>query len=543
LCASLRLTLFQLPVSFQIPHQNIIQLAALSADENAHLKVFARQHLQLIVHSFIALPLVDRRQIGSLNEFCDKLIDVWILWTIEANGECGDAAIEQVESDLRYVLKLVLRQGLKLTLLGASIGSVGAFFAQQIKAAVSRQRELLADASGVQFTRNPEGLAGALKKIGGLDQGSELMAPRAEEASHFFFAEGIGRWTQLMSTHPPLLERIRELDPQFRGELAPVGMEPVAVEQELPYAAMASTGGARAISARPRDVLATIGKLDDQHIAYAQSLLARLPQRVREAVREPWVARALVLALLLDRRSETRALQLKAVLSLGDAQLADQVARAAAILDTCPLETRLPILDLSLPALRRLSPAQSQQLRAAVDALAQADSRLSLFEYTLECVLRRHLGVQFGTAPRADSSSQVSFDQALSLVLSMLVHSGAADAGAAARAFSSACATLSTSRPRPKLLARQECSLGGLEVALSRLAATAPRLRKEILGACAAAVASDAKVTIAEGELLRAVSESLGCPMPPLLPGQQVGANEDGTGEGGSLRMPSAGAA
>jgi Zn-dependent protease with chaperone function len=411
------------------------------------------------------------------------------------------------------------------------IGSVGVFFARLIKAAVSRQRELLADASGVQFTRNPEGLAGALKKIGGLDQGSKLVAPRAEEASHFFFAEGIGRWTQWMSTHPPLVERIRELDPQFRGELPSIGLEPVAVEQELPYAALASAAKAHAVPARPRDVLATIGKLDDQHIAYAQSLLARLPQRVRESVREPWVARALVLALLLDRRSETRALQLKAVLALGDAQLADQVARAATVLDTCPLETRLPILDLSLPALRRLSPAQSEQLRAAVDALAQADSRLSLFEYTLECVLRRHLGVEFATAPRIGSAAEVSFDQALSLVLSMLVHSGAVDPGSAARAFSAACLTLSANRPRPRLLSRQECSLGGLEGALSRLGATAPRLRGEILAACVAAVASDGKVTVAEGELLRAISESLGCPMPPLLPGQQVAAHPDAAAE------------
>src|SRR4029077_4580445 len=123
------------------------------------------------------------------------------------------------------------------------------------------------------------------------------------------------------------------------------------------------------------------------------------------------------------------------------------------ILDTCPLETRLPILDLSLPALRRLSPAQSQQLRAAVDALAQADSRLSLFEYTLECVLRRHLGVQFATAPRTAPAPDVSLDQALSIVLSMLVHSGATDAGSAARAFSTACAALSASRPRPRLVA------------------------------------------------------------------------------------------
>jgi hypothetical protein len=352
----------------------------------------------------------------------------------------------------------------------------------------------------------------------------------------------MGRLTQLMSTHPPLLERIRELDPQFRGEMPPVAMEPVGVEEEVPYASVASPAGARATPVQPRDVLATVGKLDEQHIAYARSLLGRLPQRVRESVREPWVARALVLALLLDRTPGTRALQLNALLALGDAQLADQVVRAAGILDACPLETRLPILDLSLPALRRLSPAQSAQLQAAVDALAKADSRLSLFEYTLECVLRRHLGVQFGEAPKVASAAELSFDRALSLVLSALVHAGAVDAGSAARAFATACASLSGARPRPALLAKEECSLRGLDVALSRLASTAPRLRGEILGACVAAVATDGRVTIAEGELLRAVSESLGCPMPPLLPGQQIAANDGNAGEDASLTR-SAGAA
>jgi len=487
------------------------------------LKLLTRDELQgVVAHEFSHLLNGDSRLNVRLMGLVHGILVIGLIGSVILRSIGGSRDSRPRRKISVGGISAVLFAGAALYL----IGSVGVFFTRLIKAAVSRQRELLADASGVQFTRNPEGLAGALKKIGGLDQGSKLIAPRAEEASHFFFAEGIGRLTQWMSTHPPLVERIRELDPQFRGELPPVGMEPVAVEQELPYAAMASVAGAHAIPTRPVDVLATIGKLDDQHIAYAQSLLARLPQRVREAVREPWVARALVLALLLDRRSETRALQLKAVLALGDAQLADQMARAATILDTCPLETRLPILDLSLPALRRLSPAQSQQLRAAVDALAQADSRLSLFEYTLECVLRRHLGVQFATTPRGAPTAEVSFDQALSLVLSMLVHSGAADAGSAVRAFSAACATLSPSRPRPRLVARQECSLGGLEAALSRLAATAPRLRGEILRACVAAVASDGKVTIAEGELLRAVSESLGCPMPPLLPGQQVAANE-----------------
>src|SRR5262249_51747265 len=111
------------------------------------------------------------------------------------------------------------------------IGSVGVFFARLIKAAVCRQRELLADAEGVQFTRNPGALAGALKKIGGLDQGSRLIAARAEEASHFYFSEGISHFTAWMSTHPPLAERIRLLDPEFSGQPVAARPQPAAPEE------------------------------------------------------------------------------------------------------------------------------------------------------------------------------------------------------------------------------------------------------------------------------------------------------------------------
>jgi len=403
------------------------------------------------------------------------------------------------------------------------IGSVGVFFTRLIKAAVSRQRELLADASGVQFTRNPAGLAGALKKIGGLDRGSRLLAARAEEASHFYFSEGMGRFTALMSTHPPLAERIRFLDPAFQGEMPATMHSPVALEEEVPGVA-AAVPGARGIAAQPRTVIASVGALTDQHIDYAQSLLARIPQRLRDSIREPWVARAVVLALLLDANPETRAAQLKALLALGDPQLADHVSRASAALRTAPAEARLPILDLALPALRRLSSAQYGELRAAVDRLIRADSRIGLFEYTLQCVLLRHLAAHFEPKrPEPAGGPQIEVVGALSVLLSMLAHAGATDPAEAARAFEAARAQLSGDRFFPALLPREKLDLRALDRALGRLRDTAPRLRGQILGACVAAVATDGKVTIAEGELLRAVSDSLGCPMPPLLPGQHIG--------------------
>src|SRR5258705_192409 len=349
------------------------------------------------------------------------------------------------------------------------IGSIGVFFTRLIKAAVSRQRELLADASGVQFTRNPGGLAGALKKIGGLDQGSRILAPRAEEASHFYFSDAVSRFTALMSTHPPLAERIRLLDPQFQGELSGGQLEPAALEEETPGIA-AAVPDTRGIPVQPRAVIAGVGALGDQHIAYAQSLLAQIPQRLREAMREPWVARAVVLALLLDLKPETRTAQLNALVALGDPHLAEHVSRAYAALRASPAEARLPILDLTLPALRRLSAAQYADLRAAVDLLIRADSRIGLFEYTVQRVLLRHLAAHFEPErPEPATGPRIEVADAVSVLLSMLARAGAADPAAAARAFEVASAELSPGRFHLALLPREICDLRALDRALGRL--------------------------------------------------------------------------
>ena len=104
------------------------------------------------------------------------------------------------------------------------LGYIGLLAGRILQAAVSRQRERLADASGVQFTRNPQGLKGALVKIAALPEGSALVAADAEQAAHMFFAEGLSR---VFATHPPILERIRELDPHFNPrELEAAAAEP-----------------------------------------------------------------------------------------------------------------------------------------------------------------------------------------------------------------------------------------------------------------------------------------------------------------------------
>ncbi len=490
------------------------------------LKLLSRDELQgVVAHEFSHLLNGDSRINLRLLGLVHGILVIGLIGStlLRSTGRTDGARIRRSASASSAALFL----GGALYLIGA----IGVFFTRLIKAAVSRERELLADASGVQFTRNPGGLAGALKKIGGVGPGSLLLAPRAEEASHFYFSEGMNPFLSLLSTHPPLAARIRLLDPEFQGEMPGSDLRPVALADEVAGVAAAAQATAP-IGVQPRAVLATVGALGDQHIAYAQSLVARIPQRLREGIREPWVARAVVLALLLDDKPEIRAAQLEALLQLGNPQLADQVSRAAAALRTTPAEARLPIVDLALPALRRLSGAQYGELREAVDRLIRADSRIGLFEYTLQRVLLRHLAAHFEPQPRR-APPAIEAGDALSILLSILAHAGAANPSAAATAFAAARAELSRDRFAPTLLPREQCGLPALDRALARLTETAPRLRADILAACVAAIASDGEVTIAEGELLRAISDSLGCPMPPLLPGQRVTA-----AAGGSAGVP-----
>ena len=488
------------------------------------LRLLSRDELQgVVAHEFSHLLNGDAKINLRLLGLVHGILVIGLIGSIllRSTGRSGDT-----RSRRRSATSALLTLGVCLY----AIGSIGVFFARLIKAAISRQRELLADASGVQFTRNPAGLAGALKKIAG--QGSRLLAPRAEEASHFYFGEGVGHFLSLMATHPPLLERIRLLDPAFQGPLRGGELQPAALEDEVPGVS-AAVSGEGAIPVQPRAVIASVGAVGDQHVAYARSLVERIPQRIRDAIREPWVARAVVLGLLLDEKSETRAAQLEALLALGTAQLPDQVSRAANALRACPPEARLPIVDLALPALRRLSAAQYVELREAVDRLIRADARIGVFEYTLQRVLLRHLAAHFEPQRPDRAGPPMEAVIAVSVLLSMLAHAGSTDGEAAADAFRAACAELSRVRLRPVLLPREKCDVRTLDAALVRLGDTAPRLRADVLAACVAAVSSDGKVTIAEGELLRAISESLGCPMPPLLPGQRLGAAQ---GEGRSLR-------
>jgi Zn-dependent protease with chaperone function len=419
-----------------------------------------------------------------------------------------------------------------------AIGYIGVFFGRMIKAAVSRQRELLADAASVQFTRNPAGIAGALKKIGGLAVGSKVEHPRAEEASHLFFSAA---FDSLMATHPPLVERIRRLEPGFTGELPRLDAEKEkeAVEAGAQADRPRGFGGdfVRTMGAvmaatspvtppppvvEPARVVASVGTLDAAHIEYAEQLIARLPPRLREGVREPMTASAVVFALLLDRDGAVRQRQLQDLgRSLGPALYAETEG-VVGLVDACPVEARLPLVDLALPALRRMSAAQFRSFSVAVGRLVAADARMSLFEFTLHRVLVRHLEAHFEprTAP-ARAGPRAGAPPAEAVLLSALAHAGHPSPEGAAAAFEAGRRVLGTAALA--LCPPLACGLSAVGEALGQVAHRPPAARQSLLEACATVVAHDARVTVREGELLRAVADGMDCPLPPFLPGQSLG--------------------
>jgi Zn-dependent protease with chaperone function len=413
------------------------------------------------------------------------------------------------------------------------LGYVGLIGGRLIKSAISRQREYLADASAVQFTRDPSGIADALKKIGALSGGSRIRAEEAEEASHMFFGNAMGASLfGLMATHPPLVDRIRRLEPSFDGDFDAVRL---AIEKGQSLSAAAeSKAPAKERTRLPFDPVGAIGRigtLDPARVAAAAAMLDSMPKGLGDHAREPFGARALVFALLLDRdEPDLRQNQLANLRSTIDPKTFELTESLVPAAIAVPAEQRLPLVELALPALRRLSAGQYREFKGAVERLMAADRRLDLFEFALQRMILRHLGTQFERGEPWPGT--VKTDQPGPLIRPMLAllgavaQSGDRDPAKAGEAFRVGLDALGWGRaggPGASYPLLDRAALPGGPVglrevreALDVLAGASPALKKDILRACATAIALDGSVTVEEGELLRAISDTLDCPMPPL---------------------------
>ena len=414
------------------------------------------------------------------------------------------------------------------------IGFAGTFFGGLIKAAVSRQREYLADASAVQFTRNPDGIAGALKRIGGLKSGSIVRNPGAPEVSHAFFAQGVTGFMQwLSSTHPPLASRILRIDPEWDGKFD-VSEPPPSVESQAPVDAtspmrrpdmvrnMAAVAAVAAEAAASEAVAVTdqMGQPTQASVLLARLLLAELPATIREAAREPYGARAVVYCLLLDKGAGLREQQLARLHDRADKQVYALTISLMPQMAALEMRFRLPIIDMAIPALKQLSPSQYQPFLENLTALVNMDARVDLFEWSLQKILSRHLYAHFHkTSPVTARYQELGqLKRELGLVLSVMAHAGAVDHNSAQRAFDASVRGLASTGPT--LLAKDEFTMTDFDQVLGQLDLLTPTAKSQLLTACVISIWHDQRATPAEVELLRAFASVLDCPMPPgIAPG------------------------
>jgi len=395
------------------------------------------------------------------------------------------------------------------------LGMIGVFFGSLIKAAVSRQREFLADAAAVQFTRNPDGIGGALKKIGGI-KGSKVATPAAEEASHMFFGQALS-FSRLFATHPPIEERVARIDPNFERELAEgaalTGAATGGGTQAAGVAGLAGAAGAAGFSAAPakgESVLEGAGEPSAAQVAYGRAVVAELDEDLHDALHSPYSARAVVYALLLDSDREVRDAQLAALDQHADPAVVTEMHRLRERVAAVPEERRLALFTCVFPALARLTGDQYRGFAEAVDGMIHADRRVDLFEYALRRLLRQRF------EPGAERPGKATGAD-LKVLLSAIAHAGADSADAAGKAFVAGASKLGLEAAPEQCLPPGEWDWERLDAALDRLRRASFAKRRNFLAGCCAAVAHDDEVRPEEGDLVRAIAAALDCPLPPLV--------------------------
>jgi Zn-dependent protease with chaperone function len=416
------------------------------------------------------------------------------------------------------------------------LGYIGLMAGRILQAAVSRQRERLADASGVQFTRNPQGLKGALVKIAALPEGSALVAADAEQAAHMFFAEGLSR---VFATHPPILERIRELDPQFdpreleaaaaQPDQAPTAAE-VGGQGGAGSAGLAAAGGlgaavpgaagvgvGAATSNSPSSHFATqVGQPDMAHIVHAQAVRLALPTAIRELTESPGGAQALVIALLVSNDPAVRDQQLAMLAKSANAASLAVIQRVIPLAQALDPMLRLPALQRAFPALRRSTVPQRKALAQLATELIHADARIDVFEFCLAKLLETLLNDELdATTPHGTVTLEAAANE-IALLFAVCAQIGTQDERVARESYEVGLATVLPMRRPPYApvadWARQ------LSAALPRLEQLHPFAKKALIEGLVKTVANDEVLMEEEAELLRTVCALLHCPLPPLLP-------------------------
>ena len=405
------------------------------------------------------------------------------------------------------------------------LGGIGVFFARMIKASVSRQREYLADASAVQFTRQSEGIANALKKIGGYSEGSKINATDPEEVSHMLFGSG-SSLMGMFATHPPLVDRIQALDPSFReGDFPRVDPRQRRVETsgDSEHAAFAgdvntvlASGGTKVLAESIAD---TVGHPEQVHVEFARKLRQSMPAELYDAAHSSQLAFLLSLALVLDQSRRIIDRQF----SLLQEQLGTErtiiVRRYYEALSETDGEYRLPLLEIAFPALKLRPMPELAYLVELTNRLIEVDGDIDLYEFCFYRIMVSNLGQAIDpTGKRAAKQGRRRDLQAaatdLLRVLADYGHDSDKKRGAA---FDAGIATLGAWAHDAEYASDREFGVAKLNNSLDVLLGLNSKGQESLLRAVSATAANDGELSVAEAELIRVVCATLNYPLPPIL--------------------------
>jgi uncharacterized tellurite resistance protein B-like protein len=397
---------------------------------------------------------------------------------------------------------------------------IGELFGNIIKAAVSRQREYLADASAVQFSRNPQGIGGALQKINGSSSGGEIVSSRVPQFNHMFFTSSGLFMEFLFSSHPPIEKRIKSILGE-RAELsAEVKVQAFAEEEAAPVTAPPPIPlvPVAAISASAvADSIEHAAAPAPEHVEFARKIRERIPQALSEAVDSTLGAQAAVCAILLDQIDEdVRVRQVEFIRSHSE-PLRDETLRLIMATNSAGSQERLVVVEQAAGALRNMSDDQFRNFVALLDELIKADRKVTLFEWALRYTLIRKLRkarMEKESSRRPISRLQRLQDH-LAVLMSAIAWSGTDDANEAADAFARGASMVDMEWM--KLLEPGGMNYSDLDKSLVEISRLVPALRHDLLKACAEIVTADGMTTEKEAMMLRVLAGTLGLPMPPVL--------------------------
>jgi Zn-dependent protease with chaperone function len=429
-------------------------------------------------------------------------------------------------------------------------GYIGQFFARLIKASISRQREFLADASAVQFTRYPDGIGGALKVIGASPTGSTIKSKEAEELSHMFFASSFSSGVaNLFSTHPPLVPRIQKLDTKFDGdfkgyfkvrermaEARRSARDRAAKQREQlskinPVGMMFPEEIASRFPVDPAILIASVGMPQQSDVERSKDVIRQIPEKIADAARHAFSARCVAFAMLASDSPELRSKQVQLLVERENSATVETTQKLLEPVESLPVVLRLPLMEMLQGALANLSTEQYQHFRKTIEGLVRLDNKTSLFEFVVRHHLLMHLDRRFEVRrpPRVQFTKASQIPREFELMLSAfasaslsgsILEDSTANEQNVLQAYRLAMQVAGFGDAADSVAELRSWEVEQLEQCMLRLHRASPELKKQFLHAAATLITFDHEITIVEAEFFRAVGESLDCPVPLLAAGR-----------------------